>query len=290
MARAQPLAVEVLVLVDDYSGFSRLLGEHGFSALITVRYEGGRDYNVLLDTGASGRVLLENASRLGIDLGKVDAVVLSHRHYDHTGGLPSISHLLSGKPLVAHPDVLKPCYSDSEGFKRFNVGLTSEARRSLGGFEAVLAKTPFELAPGLWFLGEVERRYDNTYAVKGFMTLSEGGLAEEPMLDDTGIAVKVGGRVVVVAGCSHSGIQNIARRARLLTNAGEVVAMGGFHLAAADEETLNRVAEELEAEAVTEVHAGHCTGFRGEAELLKRYGERMHKIHSGYKAVFKEDA
>ncbi|MGB9809979.1 MAG: MBL fold metallo-hydrolase, partial [Caldanaerobacter sp.] len=209
--------VEVLVLVDDYSGFTKLLGEHGFSALINVRYEDGRDYKVLLDAGESGRVLEENALSLGVDLKKIDVVVLSHRHHDHSGGLSSLTEFLEGRPLVAHPAVMKPCYADSERFKRFDVGLTLRARRAMQEFETVLIKTPLEIAPDLWFLGEIERYYDNEYAVKNFKTLEGGELVREPMLDDTGVAIKVGSSVVVVAGCSHSGIQNIVRQARKLT-------------------------------------------------------------------------
>lgn len=276
-----------MILVDDYSGFTKLLGEHGFSALVTVRYEGGREYRALLDVGESGRVLLENASTLDVDLRRVDAVVLSHRHHDHSGGLPSIVELLKGGPLIAHPAVMKPCYADSEGFKRLNVGLTPGARRAMHEFEPVLLKTSLELAPDLWFLGEVERHYNNEYAVKDFKTLEDGELVEEPMMDDTGIAIRIGDRVIVVTGCSHSGIPNIVRQARKISRTDEAIIVGGLHLAGAEEETLKKVVEELANEGVVEVHAGHCTGLKGETELLRRYGERMYKIHSGYRTKFK---
>lgn len=107
-ATERVIEVKVLVLVDDYSEFTKLLGEHGFSALITARYEGRREYSVLLDTGESGRVLVENASRLNVDLSRVDVLTLSHRHHDHSGGLPNITEFLSSKPLVAHPAITKP--------------------------------------------------------------------------------------------------------------------------------------------------------------------------------------
>lgn len=274
---------EVVILVDDYSGFTKLLSEHGFGALISVEYEDGSSYRVLLDFGASGRVLLYNARVVGVDPGSADVLVLSHRHYDHSEGLVKLSRVLVGKPLLAHPDVLKPCYSTREGFARFDVGFSPKLREMLSKFEVVLLREHVELSRGLWFLGEIERYYDNSYAVKGFKTLRDGFLTDELMLDDTGVAVRVGSRVLVVVGCSHSGISNIVRKARRLTGAGEAVVIGGLHLAQAELQDIERIVSELDAEGVVEVHAAHCTGLKGEVTLLRRFGDRMKKVHSGYR-------
>lgn len=283
MSFSKIVGVEVVVLVDDYSGFTELLAEHGFSALVSVLYEDGREFKVLLDTGPSGRVLFENASSLGIDLGSVDVVVLSHRHYDHSGGLADLAKTAEGKPVVAHPDALKPCYVRSRGFTRFNVGLPPAVRSSLQRLELVLAKGPLELAPGVWFMGEINRHYDNSYAVKDFKTISEGILVDELLLDDTAIAVAIGERAFVVAGCSHSGIANIVRQAKKLTGARGIDVLGGLHLATADTKTIARVVEDLANEGVVHVYAGHCTGLRGEAKLLEKFDDRTSKIHSGYR-------
>lgn len=277
------VSVEVVVLVDDYSGFTRLLAEHGFSALVSVSYEDDRVFKVILDTGSSGKVLLENASSLGEDLKFVDVIVLSHRHYDHSGGLARLVRVAGGRPVIAHPDLLKPCYSKSRGFTRFNVGLSPMVRSSLQKFELVLAKEPLELVPGVWFLGEIERHYDNSYAVRDFKTVYDGVLVDEPLLDDTAIAVSIDEKAIVIAGCSHSGIANIVRQARKLTGAKEIAVLGGFHMAAADTETVARVVEDLVNEGVLSVYAGHCTGLRGEAKLLEKFGDRMVKIHAGYR-------
>lgn len=278
--------LEFLVLVDDYSGHTELLSEHGFSTLINVYYERGSVYSILFDTGMSGRVLLENADRLGVDLSRVDIIVFSHRHYDHTGGLESISSRVKKRNIVAHPDILKPCYSLSKGFYRFNIGLKPATRNILRDYELILVRKALELAPNAWFLGEVERYYDNSYAVRGFKTLVEGELVDDQMLDDTGLAFKIGDTAVVIAGCSHSGISNIVRKARKLTGADRIVAIGGFHLISARGEEIEEVVKQLESEGVVEVHTGHCTGLRGEAKLLDRFKDKTYKIHSGYTYSF----
>ncbi|MGC9181387.1 MBL fold metallo-hydrolase [Thermogladius sp.] len=275
-------SIRLVVLVDDYAGFTEgLLGEHGFSTLVELRYSDGLVKRVLFDTGATSRVLLFNARRLGLDLGLVDYVVVSHRHWDHTGGIPGVAKVNQKATVIAHPGILEPAYSAGEQGLRY-IGLTDESRRALERFRTLLTKSAFELAPGTWFLGEVERYYDNKYAVKGFKKLREGELVDDSVLDDTGMAIRLGSTTLVLAGCSHSGISNIVRKARKAAGGDELVVLGGLHLANADAETVSRVVSELENEGVEEVYAGHCTGLRGEAELLKVYGDRMRKIHSGF--------
>ncbi|MGC8983397.1 MAG: MBL fold metallo-hydrolase [Desulfurococcaceae archaeon] len=279
-----PRSVRVVVLVDDYSGFQAgLLGEHGLSILVEAVYEDGSTQRVLFDTSATGRVLLHNARKLGADLKSISAVVLSHRHWDHTGGLPSLAKALekTGAVVVAHPDILNPAYRVGNGSVKY-IGLGSESRRLIESTGALLTKNHLEVAPGIYYLGEVERYYDNSYAVKGFKTVKNGELVDEPSLDDTGLAVKVGEKVLVIAGCSHSGISNIARKARKLTGASRLLVMGGFHLVSADSNTISRVVRELLDEGVEQVYPGHCTGLAGEAALLQAYRDKLHKIHSGF--------
>ncbi|MEM4576031.1 MAG: MBL fold metallo-hydrolase [Candidatus Nezhaarchaeales archaeon] len=276
-------SLEIIILVEDYAGFTSLMAEHGFSALVSIKYEGERNYNLLFDTGQTGRALFENAERLNIDLSSVEVIVLSHRHYDHTGGLPKLIEPLKEKPLIAHPAITRPCIDVSKEFVRLNIGLPLETREALANFELITVKEALRLAPDVWFLGEVERVYDNRYAIKGFNTLVDGDIIEEPMPDDTGLAIKVGDKAVVLAGCSHSGISNIVRQAKKVVGAHGVIVVGGLHLVSADGIVINRVINELLDEGVEEVYMGHCTGLRGEAKLLEAFKDKAHKIHSGYR-------
>ncbi|WP_440059074.1 MBL fold metallo-hydrolase [Thermogladius sp. 4427co] len=280
--------LNVLILVDDYSGFQAgLLAEHGFSVLIEVEYDNSTVKRILFDTGGSGRVLLSNSEALGIDLRKVDAIVLSHGHWDHTGGITALSDIARGRLLIAHPDILKPCYSTGEKGIRY-IGLSKEARNALETvFHAMLVRNPLEIFSGIWFLGEVERFYDNSYAIRGFKTIQDGVLIDNPMLDDTGLAINVGDYAIVLAGCSHSGVSNIVRQARRVTGRSRIVLIGGFHLAGSEPPTIERVVKELVSEGVEYVYPGHCTGLRAEAKLLDTYGDRMEKIYSGFRKEFR---
>lgn len=280
--KVTPKSVEILILVEEYAGFTRLLGEHGLSALVSLHYE-NEVYKILFDVGGSGRALLENARDLKVDLKDANVVVLSHRHYDHTGGLSKLVETLRGKPLIAHPALTRPCFYVSEDSTKLDVGLSTDARKALSEFKLLMVKKPLEIAPGVWFLGEIERFYDNSYAVKNFRTVVDGEIVEDLIPDDSGLAIKLGSEVVILAGCSHSGILNIVRQAKSITGASKAIVVGGLHLINASDDTLNEVINKLVSEGVEKVYVGHCTGLKGEAELLRRLKEKMHKLYSGYK-------
>ncbi|AKG39297.1 beta-lactamase [Infirmifilum uzonense] len=287
MSKSDIVSVKILVLVDDYAGFTNLLAEHGLSIMASIEYRDGTMYKILFDTGQSGEVLLKNMQKLSLNPSEFDAIVLSHRHYDHTGGLVRLLESTGSKPVIAHPDIEKPNYADRGGFKKFNLGFTRqdiEALRMRG--ELVLSRKPLELAPNVWFLGEIPRVYDNSYAVKGFLTLEGGEIVPDQMLDDTGVAIKLGNKAVVLAGCSHSGISNIAAQAKRLTGVEELSIIGGLHTASATDSEVERIASELKALGVSELHAGHCTGFNGIRVFHRIYGEKLRIIHSGYRAIF----
>lgn len=277
-----PRSIEMLILVEEYAGFTRLLGEHGFSVLVSLHYE-NEVYRVLFDAGGSGRALIENARDLKVDLKDVNVVVLSHRHYDHTSGLPKLVETLRGKPLIAHPAITRPCFYFSDNSIRLNVGLPVDARKALNEFGLLMVKKPLEVAPSVWFLGEIERFHNNSYAIKNFKTVVDGEIVEDSIPDDSGLAIKLGSYVVVLAGCSHSGIVNIVKQAKSVTGASKAIVVGGLHLINIDDSSLDDVINKLVSEGVEEVYVGHCTGLKGEAELLRKFKGKMHKLHSGYK-------
>jgi len=281
---------EVIILVDDYAGYNirGLLGQHGLSVLVKVLEKSGRTYKVLLDVGQDSSALIHNSKLLGIELHDIDVIALSHRHYDHTGGILGVLKNIDRRvPVVAHPDVLKPGIVIYESRVDFNAGLPCSESELRELSNLILARTPMQLAPSIWWLGEVPRATSYEKEPDWSYTVSEGKLIRDPLKDDTGIAISVEGYgTVVVVGCSHSGIVNIVDHASKVTGEVPKAVIGGLHLISASDDVIKKTISDLRRLGVEEVHVGHCTGLKAEALLAIEFDEKFKKIFSGYKVVF----
>ncbi|GAB6148719.1 MBL fold metallo-hydrolase [Stetteria hydrogenophila] len=281
--------VRVYVLADDYAGYnSPFLAQHGVSYLVEVWSGGGR-LGILFDTGTYADPILFNMERLGVDPSSIDLVVLSHSHYDHTGGLPGILERIGrrGVPIVAHPGIFKVSLAVKPRLESVGIPL-SDPRREVeeAGGRWILTRGPLVLGEGAVTTGEVpvgEREpYERSDGLTGVYRLTEEGLEPDRVDDEIALAVNTRSGVVVLSGCSHSGIVSITRKAVRVTGNDRVLAViGGFHLVNATMERIRRTIEGLDELGVQRVYSGHCTGLQAEAEMLKHFGDRFTKIHAG---------
>jgi len=255
------------VLVEDRAGHAGLRAEKGLSLLV----EDGR-CKVLFDTGRSD-AFLHNAAAMGISLRDLSHVVLSHGHHDHAGGLGFLMRHLAGlgpgaRPvLLAHPDSFleRGLYLRFLGRARRlrNLGAPAGAAAAPGFFRTELRAEPRWLDERLVYLGEIPRPPDAGSTVFGSIR-RHGRLARDEIRDDTAL-VHVGERgLVVMTGCSHSGLVPILDHARTVTGEARVLAVvGGLHLRSASRRTVDRVAGHLRDIGVSHVHGCHCTGRAG---------------------------
>ena len=187
--------MRITVLSDNTPG-RKLLAEHGLSLLIEA------DKRILFDTGASD-VFLRNARSLGIDPDP-DIIVLSHGHWDHGNGLVR----MEGKRLVCHPGCFAKRFSKRSGEY---LGLPLTGEEASGRFDLVESKNPVEISPKVAYLGEIRRSRD----FEGWDTsYSFGDGSDDMVCDDSALAVRTSKGLVIIAGCSHSGICNIVDQAR----------------------------------------------------------------------------
>ncbi len=284
-------SLRITVLAEDYAGYEvkKLYAQHGLSILLEISL-GSIVKRVLFDTGQDGSAVIHNAEVLGIDLGDLDAIVLSHSHYDHSGGLLEILKIVRKKPvpLIAHPDIAKPCiYLGPEGLVDVGLPYALHQAEELGA-KPLLITHHLEIFPGVVFLGEVPRhRRDLVSEIPNLYTIESGKLVTHRMLDDTGLVIDVENYgPVLTTGCSHSGVVNMVIHARNVLGKPVRAVVGGLHLVDADEERINEVIEALKNEGVEEVYAGHCTGLRAEYALLKSFGNGFRRIHTGFSKTF----
>ncbi|HEY9416667.1 MAG TPA: MBL fold metallo-hydrolase [Pseudonocardia sp.] len=251
-----------------------LLAEHGFAALVRIR-RGTSNTTLLFDTGLSPDAMVTNAARLGVDLSEVQAVVLSHGHFDHAGGLVGLAGRrgVRGLPMVVHPLVWTPRRLAVPGRDVLEMPTLSKAALAGEGFEVIERRVPSLLVDGCVLVtGEIDR---TTEFERGMppphQALHDDGWRHDPLvLDDQALVVHVRDRgLLVLTGCGHAGAVNIVRHARRLTGVDRLHALvGGLHLGGpAFEPIIDPTVAALTELAPDLVVPGHCTGWRAQHAL-----------------------
>jgi len=280
-------SVDITVLVEDTVHQARMHAEHGLSLYIDA---GG--YRMLFDTGASA-LFLGNAKNLGLHLQDLDALVLSHNHYDHTGGVEFLVDLYANAPRIfAHPKAFSQSYAKSRtgakaesgrkgaravGFP-YPLGLTGLQNR---GIQLTTNRKPLEIHQDIRLSGEVPRNCPFEEAGDKFF-LDPGLTQPDELLDDQALIISTDRALIVITGCCHSGIVNTLKAVdSLFPGASLWAVVGGFHLLDAGAGRIRRSVDYLTSLNPQQVIAGHCTGFDALCSLRKAFGKRFQRLSVG---------
>ncbi|MCH7579251.1 MAG: MBL fold metallo-hydrolase [Chloroflexi bacterium] len=244
------------------------LAEHGFSALVSVA-KGDQEHRLLFDAGITPDGLIGNMRRLSLDAKDIEAIVLSHGHFDHTTGIDGLVRQLgkTNLPVMIHPEFWSQRRVAIPGREPFELPSTSKSALVGAGFEIIEQRQPsFLFQNSLLITGEVDRTTEFEQGFPVHQALRDGEWQPDPLiLDDQALIANVRGKgLVILTGCGHSGIVNIVRYARKLTGVDEVYAvLGGFHLSGpVFEPIIPATCEALAAFAPEVVVPAHCTGWR----------------------------
>ena len=287
MSHRQELSrVHITVLAEDSVGYETpYLGQHGISMLLEAERNGIKK-NILVDVAQDPLALLENMKRMNISASCIDAIVLTHCHYDHTRGVSRILKEI-GKgdiPVVAHPALFRPHFITDPFLRQVGVmkGDGVDDIQAAGG-ALYLTHDPLEIMPGLWTTGEVERNTDFEEVGISLFTIENGRLKTDAMPDDLSLVANVENKgLVIVTGCSHAGIVNIVRQAIKRSETHKLHGIiGGFHLIEASEERIQKTVQALDGLNPDWVLAGHCTGFKAQVALYNTFGDRFSPLHTG---------
>jgi 7,8-dihydropterin-6-yl-methyl-4-(beta-D-ribofuranosyl)aminobenzene 5'-phosphate synthase len=271
----------ITVLADNSAGGRGLLAEHGLA--LWIELDGHR---VLFDTG-QGLALGSNARLLGIPLETTEAIVLSHGHYDHTGGLAEVLSLAHGPRVHAHRAAFDDKYARNPDGSSRDIGMPSR-RETLArvGDSLVPADGPVEVIPGLHVSGPIPRvtPFEDT---GGPFYLDEACTRPDPLVDDQAAYIETPRGTVVLLGCGHAGMINTLLYVRALTDNRPIHSvMGGMHLRTAGKDRVDRTIAELERLGAPLLIPCHCTGARATARLWQAFPDRCSPCAVGTQIEF----
>lgn len=277
-----PEPVVITVLIENSVHARGLLAEHGLALHLQV---GKR--SLLFDTGQSD-LLLGNARLLRVRLAETEAVVLSHGHNDHTGGMDAVRQIAPKARFFLHPDALHPKLARNPDGTSRSLGMKQTSSDALQSAPELVVRTtsPTEVLDGIFVTGEIARL--NAFEDAGGAFFRDAACTEpDPMLDDQAIFFKTPGGMVVLFGCAHAGVINTLEYVQRLTGSKPIhTIMGGLHLQTASPERMDRTLAAFRRWDLRQLALGHCTGMRAMARLWTTFPDRCSGCSVGVKMQF----
>ncbi len=262
-------------------------GVHGLSCLVTVQ-RGDVRHTLLFDSGPEEYAFERNTTRLGVDLGRVEGIVLSHGHWDHAGAMKlALQRIRAGNGGRAVPFHVHPGMFHQRGMKlpdgsvRQMDDVPSASDLAGLGAEIVSTTEPQRLLDGLFHVsGEIPRVTPFERGLPGQVRRTAPDASwesDELLMDERWIAVAVKGKgLVVLSACSHAGIVNVLSHARASFPGVKLHAvLGGLHLSGTNEKIIPETIAALKGFDLAQIGAGHCTGWRAMAALGEAFGDEV---------------
>jgi 7,8-dihydropterin-6-yl-methyl-4-(beta-D-ribofuranosyl)aminobenzene 5'-phosphate synthase len=259
---------------------------HGLSCLLTLR-AGGKTHSVLFDTGPEDRTFEQNVSRLGVDLAPLEAIVLSHGHWDHSGAMVRALQLArdrnGGRDVLCctHPDMFRSrALKLPDGSLRPMEDVPSVADLEANGGKVASTREAQTIAGDTVFVsGEIPRTNDFETGLPGQHRRTADGKGwelDELLIDERFIAVNVRGKgLVVLTACSHAGVVNVMTHARDCFPGVKLhTVLGGLHLSGPNERIIPQTVKALQDFELEVIAAGHCTGWRAMSALNNAFGDK----------------
>ncbi len=269
--------MKIINLIENTKGINACLIEHGLSFYIETE-----SHKLLVDTGASNS-FLDNANTLGVDLTKVDTVILSHGHYDHAGGILG---------FLEQNDTATIWMQQSAGDKYYHKSVTEE--RYIGIDPHILESNQIHCIEGnysidkeLFIFSGIKERKLWPAGNRELKVKRKEEFSQDEFMHEQYLVVEEKGKQVLISGCAHNGILNILEEYERIYGGAPDVVISGFHLqqksgySEEDIEVIEKIARELKERSNTRFYTGHCTGEIPYQIMSEIMGEQLVYVHSG---------
>lgn len=272
--------MRIVNLIENTPGVERCLYEHGLSFYVETK-----NHKLLVDTGASD-AFIHNAKVLGIDLTKVDAVILSHGHYDHSGGILSFVKMNPNAKIYMQKNAAGDYYHKDAVVEKY-IGIDQEIKRLP---QVVWVDGDCKIDDELELFSHVTGR---RLWPQGNMELKElvnGEFLQDEFSHEQYLVIADGEKKLLISGCAHNGVLNILEKYRELYGDHPYAMISGFHMRKKSDYTdediavMEETAREL-CDTDTVFYTGHCTGEFPFEVMKKILREQLIYVHSGEEIV-----
>jgi len=257
--------IVLLVNNDNDCGF---LKEHGFSLLIE-----SQEINVLFDTG-QGKTLNANSIKKSINWNTLQGLILSHGHYDHTGGIPFIIGKCPSIQIYAHKDILTRRYHfitrDSQLISKKDISITDKARQCLSNHANLKwIDSAVMLSPHVGITGPILRKFKDSFS-KEALYVSEANFEEDVVEDEMALWIDSKDGLIIITGCCHAGLKNTIEAVKSITKKNRIhILVGGFHLRNSETQEINEICTYLNTLSIDLIIPCHCTGSQA-TDIMKK--------------------
>jgi len=267
------------VLVDNKTELGDCCAEWGLSLWIENRGE-----KLLLDTGLSS-MFLDNARAMNVDLSTADSLVISHGHFDHTGGVEAFSQIAPHAPIYLHEEALYETFGETDGvMDDYNCGiLWDDALKEKLRPQIQFTNGTKQIGPHSWIIGNIPSMAEYPPTERFFRKAADGNLEPDPMNHEQVLVIEENGRLHVFSGCSHKGVIPILRHVAYLFPQYKIAGMiAGMHLHSLTPQKRAAIIDEFQAMGLDYVVPLHCTGMNAIVEMKVKMGDACHILCAGH--------
>lgn len=277
--------MEIVTLIENLVYEKNLKGEHGLSFLIKTD-----DFKILFDTGQTGAVT-DNAKLLGENLEDVDYIILSHGHYDHTGGLEKVLKINNKAKVIMKKESLQEKFSNSGNSMR-EIGFKLKDKYKKYPNEFIILEEDYELGNGIKVITKINKYTDFENNESMLFTLEDGKYIADKFSDELFLTIEKDGKLNILTGCAHKGIINIIQSAIEKINIDNInLVLGGTHLSNVkvkdvkakeiNNQKVEKTIEELKKMNINNIYTGHCTGIDGFIKLKNELKDKVSYSYTG---------